>query len=261
VLVCQALGASREIAPGWFAITELLLLRTCSVQRSLTVRQVRMSLAGLVEEPLPLLLRLLEMLRDLDAGRPLPRKGKVQLFGLPPGFGLMASELAGLGEFGGDGAQAPGQRFEIPIPAKLFQCHGVGTMRLYWVICHQLRGCKRYGVLSPVLIGIRQPLPRLAPRAIHLVELSPALRHTARNGANGELASFEQALRFGLATKHLPVCAGTAMELVEAALEVCEAGAGALMIFPAAEQRCPAPIPNLLSRLALIHGNPCIGFD
>ena len=87
------LGASREVAPDRFAITELLLLHARSVQRSLTVSQARLSLAGLLEEPLALLLRLLEMLCDVDAGRPLPREGKAQFFGLLPSLSLAAGEV------------------------------------------------------------------------------------------------------------------------------------------------------------------------
>jgi len=113
------LGASREVAPDRFAIAELFLPGARSVQRSLTVSQVRLSLAGLVEEPLALLLRLLKMLCDLDAGRPLPRERKAQFLGLLPGIGLAAGELAGLREVGGNGVNAPGQRLQVPKPAKL----------------------------------------------------------------------------------------------------------------------------------------------
>jgi hypothetical protein len=67
----------------------------------------------------------------------------------------------------------------------------VGITRFYRLICHQIQRCKCCGVLSPVLIGISEPLPRVAPRAIHLVELRPALRHTARDGSNGKLVSVE----------------------------------------------------------------------
>ena len=72
------LGARREVAPDRFAITELFLSRARSVQRSLTVSQVRLGLAGLAEQPLTLLLRLFKMLGELDAGRSLARKGKAQ---------------------------------------------------------------------------------------------------------------------------------------------------------------------------------------
>ena len=50
------------------------------------------------------------------------------------------------------------------------------------------------------------------------------------------------------------------MEFVESALEICKACAGALMVFPAAVQRCSALVSNLLPHLALIDGNPRIGF-
>ena len=185
------LGARREVAPHRLAITEFLLPRARSVQRSLTVSQVHLGLAGLIEQPLTLLLRLFEMFGDLDAGRSLPRKGKTQVFGLFPGLGLAAGELAGLGEFGGDRAQTPGQYLQIPIPAKLLAGGPVGGAHFDRRICHQFECLERGPVLSPVLIGISEPLPRVPPRAIHLIELSPALRHTASDGSDGELVFFE----------------------------------------------------------------------
>jgi hypothetical protein len=185
------LGSTREAAPDQLAIPELLLPRVRSVQRSLTVSQVRLGLAGLVEQPLTLLLRLFEMLRDLDAGRSLPREGKAQFFGLLPGLGLAAGKLASLAEFGGNGAQTPGQSLQIPISAKLLEGGPVGGARFDLRICHQFECLERGPVLSPVLIGISEPLPRVAPRAIHLVELRPALRHTASDGSDGKLVSFE----------------------------------------------------------------------
>lgn len=185
------LSPSREGSPDRFAITEFLLLRARSVQRSLTVCQLRLSLAGLVEEPLAFLLHLLEMLCDLEAGRPLPREEKAQFFGLLLGLGLAAGELAGLGEFGGSDAQAPGPQLQMSIPAKFLKCFRVGITRFYRLVCHQLQRCKRCGVLSPVRIGISEPLPRIAPRTIHLVELSPALRHPASDNSDGKLISVE----------------------------------------------------------------------
>ena len=254
------LGAGREVAPDRFAITELLLPRARSVERSQTVSQVRLRLAGLLEEPLALLLRLLEIFRDLDAGRSLPREGKAQPFGLHPGLGLAAGELAGLDEFGGDGVQAPGQSVQVSKSAKLLEGGPVGGVRFDRRLCHQFECLQRGTVLSPVLIGISEPLPRVTPRAIDLVELNPALRHLASDGFDGKLFSVEEPLRFALATKHLSICAGTAMELIETALEVCEACAGALVVFPAAVHRCSTLVSNLLSRLTLLHGKPRIGF-
>jgi hypothetical protein len=67
----------------------------------------------------------------------------------------------------------------------------VGITRFYRLIYHQLQSRKCCGVLSPVLIGISEPLPCVAPRAIHPVELHPALRRTARDGSDGKLVSFE----------------------------------------------------------------------
>lgn len=50
------------------------------------------------------------------------------------------------------------------------------------------------------------------------------------------------------------------MELFETALEVCEACAGPLVVFPAAVHRCSTLVANLLSRLTSLHGTPRVGF-
>jgi hypothetical protein len=46
-------------------------------------------------------------------------------------------------------------------------------------------------VLSPVLIGISEPLPRVSASAIHAIELSPVLRHPNSDSPDSKLLSFE----------------------------------------------------------------------
>jgi hypothetical protein len=67
----------------------------------------------------------------------------------------------------------------------------VGGARFNLRICHELECLERGPVISPVLIRISQPLPCGAPRAIDLVQLRPALGHTASDGPNGKLIFFE----------------------------------------------------------------------
>lgn len=104
---------------------------------------------------------------------------------------MAAGKLASLAEFGGDRAQTPGQRLQIPIPAKLLEGGPVGGARFDLRICHQFECLERGPVLSPMLIRIGEPLACGAPRAIHLVQLSPALGHTASDGSDGKLIFFE----------------------------------------------------------------------
>src|SRR5690606_39753882 len=106
-------------------------------------------------------------------------------------LGLAAGELAGLGKCGGDRAPARGQCLQIPIAAKLLQSDPMGGARFDRPICHQFECLERGPVLSPVLIGISEPLPRVPPRAINLIELSPVLRHPSSNSPDSKLLSFE----------------------------------------------------------------------
>lgn len=176
------------------------------------------------------------MIRHLHASRSLPREGKAQILSLLPGLGLAAGEIAGLGELGGNGALPFCEGLQVPKPAKLVEGGPVGGIRFGGGICHQLQRCNRCCMLSPVIIGVGEPLLRVAPRAIHLLELRFTLSDPAGHGADVKHVDFEQPLCFHLVTDDLPVRPGTAMELVETALKVCEARGGDFVIILAATQ-------------------------
>jgi hypothetical protein len=113
-------------------------------------------------------------------------------------------------------------------------------------------------MLSPVITSVGEPLLRVAPRAIHLLELRFTLSDPASHGADGKHVDLEQPLCLHLATDDLPVRPGTAMELVEAALKVCEASGREFVITLATTQSLPALHSDILPRRARLRGNSSV---
>ena len=112
-------GATREVAPDQFTITEFFLPRSRSVQRSLTVRQVPPSASRACSMHRSRSCSVCSRCSVIStwAGR-CPERERLSFSACSLALAWRLAELARLGEFGGNGAQTPGQRLPGPETAE-----------------------------------------------------------------------------------------------------------------------------------------------